>query len=444
MRTPQLLVLIAVLFLPAVARACPTLAPYYPIPGQTADWQSVDRALAPLLSECLLSSEYFALRGAAQLNTGQLTDALESLERALLLEPENGAAQIDYALALFESGQLFAALEVNERLIERNDLPPGLAPAIRQRQSNWRDLTRDGEVQLDLLLGYDNNLNAAPADEQLTLTLSGESILLTLNPEFQPVSGPYVNFRSAGRYRFLAPNHQHNFSASVRGRVSEDTKSDLLQFSARYNLLRPDQNNAWQLQTGVNQLFYGGSSLFTGSDLGLRYQPPGDEQCRPDFLAAVQFQHFHGQAQLDAVETKLSAGGLCDFPAMFNAEGRQRVSFGLSLLRNDNLDGNRLGGDRRGWQLNFDWQQPLGDGAIYAQLNHTRQRDGQPYSALLSNNSIRRQNRSYMLLQYRKPAHFFGENSTLMINLYHQYQQSNIDLFKIVDTTIEAGLSFRF
>ncbi len=440
----QLLVLIAVLFLPMVGRACPALASYYPVPGENPQWAAIDRALAPLLSECLLSSEYFALRGAAQLNSNRLEDALESLERALLLEPDNGAAQIDYALALFQAGQLFAALEINEALLEREDLPANLLPGIRQRQENWRRLTRDQEVQLDVILGYDNNLNAAPADDQLTLTLSGESILLTLNPEFQPVSGPYVNFRSAGRYRMLAPNHQHNFSVSVRGRVSEDTKSDLLQLSTRYTLLKPDASHAWQVQAGVNQLYYGGSTLFTGSDLSWRYQPPGDEQCRPDFSIAAQFQHFHGQSHLDALETKLGAGGLCDLAGFWGQDGRQRVSFNMSLLLNDNLDGARLGGDRQGWQLNLDWQHPLGNGAVYAQLNHTRQRDGQPYSALLANNAVRTQNRSFVLLQYRKPTRVFGRDSSLMFNLYHQQQQSNIELFQIVDTTAEVGLSFRF
>lgn len=427
-----------------VGRACPSLAPFYPVPGEIPQWSAIDRALAPYLSECLLSSEYFALRGAAQLNSNQLSDALESLERALLLEPENGAAQIDYALALFEAGQLFAALEINQGLLERDDLPPDLLPAIRRRHENWRSLTRDQELQLDVLVGYDNNLNAAPAGEQLTLTLSGESILLTLNPEFQPVGGPYMNFRGAGRYRMLAPDHQHNFSASVRGRISEDTKSDLLQFNTRYTLLKPDANHAWQLEAGANQLFYGGSALFTGTDLGWRYQPPGDDRCRPDFSIAAQFQHFHGQSHLDAIETKASAGGLCNFEALGQQEGLQRISFNMSLLQNDNLDGERLGGDRQGWQLNFDWQHPLGDGALYAQVNHTRQRDAQPYSELLANNAVRTQNRSFVLLQYRKPARIFGQNSSLMFNLYHQQQQSNIELFKIVDTTAEVGFSFRF
>ena len=71
--------------------------------------------LADIQASCLRSSEYYALLGAAQLNSAQLESASESLERALLLDPNNGAAQIDFASALFASGQLFPALQLNER-----------------------------------------------------------------------------------------------------------------------------------------------------------------------------------------------------------------------------------------------------------------------------------------------------------------------------------------
>ena len=62
----------------------------------------MQQQLAGLMPECLESSEYFALYGQAQLNNGQLSGALEALERALLIDPNNGAAGIDYAQALFE------------------------------------------------------------------------------------------------------------------------------------------------------------------------------------------------------------------------------------------------------------------------------------------------------------------------------------------------------
>ena len=83
----------------ANAQSCPDLQPYYPAgsPAPQPAWQAVLPRLEAQLENCLQSAEYFALLGAAQLNTAQLSQALESLERALLIEPDNGAARIDYA-----------------------------------------------------------------------------------------------------------------------------------------------------------------------------------------------------------------------------------------------------------------------------------------------------------------------------------------------------------
>ena len=53
--------------------------------------------------------------GAAQLNNGKVAEAAESLERALLLEPDNGAAQVDYAQVLYLQGDLFSALAMNHK-----------------------------------------------------------------------------------------------------------------------------------------------------------------------------------------------------------------------------------------------------------------------------------------------------------------------------------------
>ena len=103
--------------------ACPDLSIFYQSEGGDS---AVLKQISELLPECLESSEFFAVYGAAQLNGSDLEGALESLERALLLNPENGAAAIDYSQALFEVGQLFTALEMNQRLIGRQDLPEGL------------------------------------------------------------------------------------------------------------------------------------------------------------------------------------------------------------------------------------------------------------------------------------------------------------------------------
>ena len=162
--------------------SCPALAPFYPgayfrterdsSPGNNAaaaaspegqqQWQRLVSELVPLQSRCLRSSEYYALLGAAQLNAGAPDLAAEALERALLLDADNGAAQIDYAEVLLRQGQLFPALQLNAVLEAREDLPEELRQSVVQRGTQWRGLTKQNSVQLDASGGYDSNLNGAP------------------------------------------------------------------------------------------------------------------------------------------------------------------------------------------------------------------------------------------------------------------------------------------
>jgi hypothetical protein len=428
------------LSIPAYARAaCPDLSGFYP--GNQPDWASLEQQLAPLLPECLDSSEFFALHGAAQLNSGQLAAGLESLERALLIDPDSGPAHIDYAQALYEQGQLFTALEINAQLLERTDLPPNLAPLLLSRQQSWQALTRETVYQLDVLAGYDDNLNGGLDSGQVTLTLSGEPVPLQLNREFRPIRGPYLNTGLALRHSRLTPQSQHNWSAEVRGRISEDQESNLLQVATFYSFLRPNRRRSWQLNAGMNHLFFGGTALFSGTGVNARYQADSSRRCKPDYGVALQHQLFHKQSQLNGLESKAAVGINCP---LGSANGSQLLRAEFGALHNSALKSGRLGEDRRGWQVNLDWQLLLPRGTFHAQLNHTRLDDDEGYSPLVANGAARTTRRSYVLLQYRQPLQFLGRDTTLLMNIYHQRQRSNIELFQSTDTSAEIGISWAF
>ncbi len=417
---------------------CPDLSSYYS--NSSSSWKGARSQLALLFDRCLRSSEYFALYGASQLNTGRLNAAIESLERALLLDPNNGAALVDYAQALLQDGQLFAAIEANQLLMDREDVPEQLALQIQERQRSWQSLAQQTSWQLDVLGGYDDNLNGAPDQDLITLTLSGESVLLGLSPEFQAISGPYLNVRFAGRHRRLSPENQHNFVGEIRGRISEDSNSDIVQLSTRYNLVRPDGRNSWQVNTGVNHLFFAGDPLFTGTDASFRYQFQGTPACRPYYGGALQHQLYHNQSQLNGLEAKLGIGTNC----LVFGQNNQRINAEASLLHNDALKDDRLGGNRKGWQVVLDWQYAMQRGVITAQLNHSRLRDRRGFTPLLANNARRDVERNSFLLQYREPLPQLGAGAQLLVNFYHQDQQSNLQLFQTEDTSLEIGVSWRF
>lgn len=420
------------------AQACPDLSAYYAYGDDPQSQATLEAALAPLMSECLRSSEFFALYGAAQLETGKLAEALEMLERALLLDAGNGAAQIDYAQALYLRGQLFSALDLNAQILQRGDIPSNVQTMLEQRERQWRAQTREVAVLADVLAGYDDNLNGAPDPSQITLTLSGEPVILTLNPQYQPISGPYMNLRLGGQFRQLGVNNQHNLSAHLRGRASEDTGSDLAQFETRYQYTQTQRDSAWHLGGAASHLFFGGSALYTAFEANGRYQRQLGENCSQRADAASQYQRYRSQSNLNSIESKLGAGVECAAPLA----GRPGLlSLDLSLLNNAALNSGRPGGDRNGWQIDLNWQTPLLRGVLSTQLNYTELKDSQGYSSLLDNGAKRWLKRGYALLQYRQ---LLLPNMAFMANFYHQNQRSNIELFDSLDSTLEIGISMRF
>lgn len=420
---------------------CPDLSEFYAASSEdNANWEVIRLQLAPLLNRCLRNADFFALLGAAQLNTGDVGSALESLERALLLDPENGGAQVDYAQALFVQGQLFSALELNRQIIQRDDVPQNLQPMLQARQQAWQSLTRQSSLQADLLAGYDSNLNGAPSPDQITLTLSGESVVLPLNPEFRPVKGPYLNARVSGRLRQLAPAHQHNATLEMRARVSEDQGSDQLQLNTRYAFIKPGHRQNWQLNAGLSHLNFGGNPLYTATELGGRYfRGQLNGLCQPYTTGAVQHQLFHNQSRQNAIESKLGGGLVCQQETRY---GTQQFMPEFNILANTPTNDGRAGDERYGWQFNLDWQLALPNSTlISAQYNYTKMKDQTGYSVLLKDNASRWIRRNYLLIQLRRPL---AEDTVLLMNAYRQLQDSNLALFRSSDRTIEIGFSLAF
>ena len=423
---------------PVAHGLCPPLGSFHS--ADEGAWESARQSLAEIFDQCLLSSEYFSLLGAAQLNTGQLADAMESLERSLLLDPDNGAALIDYSEALLQDGQLFAAIEVNQLLLERPDAPPGLEQQLKIRQREWQALTRQTDWQIDLLGGYDSNLNGAPDSESVALTLSGEPIFLALNENYQAIEGSFLNARIAASHSRLSPEYQDTVSGQIRGRLSDDSSSDVTQFAARYSRRDSLLSASGQASAGLNHLAFMGSPLFTGADASYSGELAIDGRCATTLSAALQQQRWHQQRLLDGLEMRAGARATC----RLGTTASQELTFGAGLLHNLALKDNRLGGDRDGWQISAEWRLASAQRFISAQINFTSILDGRGFSPLLENNARRSVARSSVLVQYRERLGFLVQGLELVANIYHQEQKSNISLYEISDTSVEIGLSLRF
>ena len=421
------------LLMPATAQAvCPSLQQYYP--ADESQWPRIEQELEVLMPECLDSAEYFALYGAALLNTAQIPAALEALERALLIDPNNGAALIDYAETLYIAGQLFPALEINAGLLGRPDLPASIATMLQSRQEFWDAQTRSFTFNTELSAGYDTNINGAPSRSEFTLTLSGEPVVLTLDPDFRRVGGEFLNLRLAGNYRWMTPDRTHDVVFALRNRISEHSASELLQFDWRYALTQPWGDYQGDYVAGTSHLLYGGNPLYTISEARARFRRRGGG-CQPQAEMAALHQLYHGQSFMTGIETSLAAGMECSL-----GNGSHLAGFEVGPLLNIALN-DRPGDDRRGWRLQLNWQFRLGQGQVNSQISYASLDDDTGYSALLANNAPRDVDIRLVRIQYNRPL---GERLAFMANLSHQNQGSNIAPFASKGTAFDLGLRLLF
>jgi hypothetical protein len=417
----------------AAQQSCPDLSPYYQ--SQAGNWDDLIASLVILQPRCLQSAEYYALLGAAELNGGYLEAAREALERALLLQPDHGAAAVDYAQALYLLGEEFAAIDLNAQLLRRNDLPSPLGSSLQQRHDAWVARTRSSGFTADVAVGYDDNLNGAPARSEFSLTLAGGIIEVPVDERFRPISGPYANFRLGGFSQRRSAERTHDFSYAVRNRQSEFSEAELLQGDLRYALGIPLRHVRWDLSAGTTHLMYGGSPLFTASDFHIRVRETGSG-CRPLAEVAVQHQLYHQQSFMAGAEFGLTGGVECQLPdrkGSFSIEG--------GYVENHALKARRPGGDREGWTLRAGWQQALGSGMFRIQYGLASLNDERGYNEVLQNGARRRILSRQFRAQYLRPVR---QNLTFQINVSHQRQGSNLEPFESRGTAADLGLSLIF
>jgi tetratricopeptide (TPR) repeat protein len=417
----------------ADTQLCPDLRPYYPAGNASPqEWSELLPRLESMMPSCLESAEYFALLGATQLNTGQVASALESLERALLLDPDNGAAQIDYAESLFLAGQLLPALEMNTRVLARQDLPSNLTSVLQARQQAWQQMTLQKQLLLDVTGGYDSNLNGAPTRSDLTLTLNGTPVALTLDPQYQPLEGIFANVRLAASWHQLRPAYSHDLLVAGRARLSSEGDTDLAQMDWRYTFAKAVRRNRWELGGGTSHLMFGGSPLYSIVELRGRYTRL-KQGCQPTAEAATQYLFYHGQSVMNGLEGSLTGGLGC-----VSSDGRQQWLMEGGYLNNQAIEGGRPGGTRSGWQFRMSWQWLSGPNQLNAQLSYTDLDDSRSYSPLLANGAIRNVESDVVALRYKR---VIGEGLSLLLNVTHQEQDSNLEPFNNRGTVAEVGLS---
>ena len=435
----KFLLILTGLFASTMSFACPSLQEFYD--ALESEPAALIEALDEILEQCYTDSEYFALAGAAHLRMGDLLRALENLERALLLDPSNGSAAVDFAEVLFRQGQLISAIEINAQLLTRTDLPEDLREAISLRQNRWRGATNQKSFTLGTSAGYDNNLNSAPIADRIALTLSGNPVLLDVSSEFRAAGATYARVSTGGAILSAGQAVNTRLSGSITGRFSEQSDYDLIQGSARYRLSDASDIPRWNTTIGLDHLRWGGSAVFSSATVRAAYLLKDFGTCRVYPRLALQYQKYEVQELLSGYEYSLGVGSECDIAVNGLVN---RIGFEVSALQNRAEYNRRLGGDREGWQGSLFWQRPVGSGQIVGQYQYTRFDDEEGYSFLFKNGAVRRENLHSLYFSYVMPVKSFGGSAQLVSTVAYHNQTSSIPLFRTRGASAEFGVVWAF
>ncbi len=419
----------------APASACPAGFPAQP-PGQPAAVADALAQMQGLEAACETRADFHAYRGTLHLLAGQVTQAANHLEKALLLNPDLPGAQLDYAQALARLGDKDAARQLVEQVAKRPDIDPGLRQWL---QGGLADAPPDRPMPgwawgqlLQTTAGYDTNLASTTHASAMTLYLSNGPVLVPLDAANRPQGG-------AALKNLLAVQGSRSLGlAELRLGLALQTRHtgadgmphhQLSELSASYS--RPAGPGNLQLRMDAHHYRQGDSFSYQDQGLLLKYEQPSRQHpCRWGAGLGSMAQQYPSSPNLDGHYHHVRLDGSCRHPD----QSETQWALGTGQDRADSPL--RPGGDKQ----RADWlvrhERPLGPGSAYGWLRQTRMNDRETYSPL-TGNLISRTTRLDWGLGYWQPLR--GQWSA-GLDLESTSQKSSNTLLNIKKTAIHAGL----
>jgi hypothetical protein len=420
------------------------------------------------LPHCLRDAAFYAWRGALQAALGQHAAAVESLERALLLDPDLPGAQLDYAQALMVLGDNASAQGLIEQLQQRPDLPAHLRPLLQQSLQALAPLDATAGAShwlISTALGYDSNLNNAPAASQLTLTFPQGPVTLPLERAYRPQAG--AAWLNTAQWQMAKPlgSQAVLFSAEVRARATASTgRTGYLQTDlAAYWLQAPEAPSQWLGRLAWGRLEFGGAHWLSSTRASLQHQwrlaPASSASggapraCRLGAGLELENRSYPISPELDGNYSGALASLHCgeapqdgQAAAAASPDWFSRSQYGLQLRRGQDQARHSLrpGGRYDRTELRVNWEAPLGRARLAADYHWTHQSDSSGYSALFDSNSARRTRRhgARIMLSHPLAAPEWG-GAEAFVALEASNQTSNMAAFVVRQHSITTGLRWK-
>lgn len=409
--------------------------------------QSAD-TLRQSLERCQSNAPYLARMGHLYIQELRYSEAADHLERALLFDPDNPEAQLDYALALAGSGDVVSALNLVFALQQRPDIPAPLRQSLRQVGEQWtlavgddagkpRQVTR---VNAGLRTGYDSNLLGTPQLSSLTLTLPGEIISLPIDGSSQPKPGLYTRTDLRLEHTRLQPGgrrwelqaavlHRNSPSVAEADSTQAEVQLEHTQGADRVGGLGHYSSvalTALQTRSGTRYISQGLAA-------GLEWAPAsGATPCTSRL--GLEWQNRRLQSNEVLSGRYIGVGGQwgCSLPS------GQQWQLSARAGRDQPTNDNRPGGAQGQYSLRAYLRNPLGaHGAWLVDAEASRSSDAAGYSPLLDNGRRRTIARLTIRAEYQ---HTLSRSVLALAGVEVVAQNASLPLFTLRSRGVYAGV----
>lgn len=384
---------------------------------------------------------YFYLLGIVAIKAGDYSVAAESLERVVIMQPDNAGAWLDLAIVSTETGNFTSARSYFDH-IEAEFSPPS---ALRIVIARYRDriaaqlkIRSPWGFHVEAMAGVDSNANSGLQNSVVPLTFGIERVDLILDPAYQARSDTFMQAGAGAHYKQQIGDSQVEAIMSVRQRTYlHEHDFSTLDVNLSTGFYRPTSLGDASFWLHLEHLSLGGQSLMRNIRAAAQIEHPY-AGCRLGLGAEAEWRRYVELKTLDADILWAQAGIACDWNIA-------RIPVQTTLVNRIGIDTpteNRPGGRTRRGELIAQLAMPLAWGAN-AEFSMTlaTARDAEGYSPLLEQNAARRLDRHNTRLLLTVPLNastefiFVAEDNRFV---------SNLVLFQQSGKSISVGLRKRF
>ena len=266
--------------------------------------------LKTLEGVCVNRADYYAYRGLVALQQNQPAVAVEWLERALLLDPQLAGVQVDYARALALSGDKAAAANLARELLNRPDLPATVAAWLPGQYRDWAlDEAWVARFSVATLAGYETNLNSAPQNPFITLTLGSGDLQMQLSPQYLARQGAAAQIVASGVVSKETGTDALAVVGQVQARGSNYGDTSYQQADLAVLWHHALEQGGTLLRTDLVSLRYAGQELYQSVRLEPDYEFKPWGVCQPRLGVLYNAYVYPVSPELDGRYVGLVGGG---------------------------------------------------------------------------------------------------------------------------------------